>query len=226
MLAKVVLLRIGRRLSERRLHFINGLFDYLELGWWLGEHSFTGGRRCTCFEFPEIVGGVIGNAPALYLQFGADDRTMADRWAAALPHAATRLDVFEPRGSATWLPARGRGHAWESQGACRPPLRPADSRIRVHIGSISERLARYEWPTRADAPVIAIFDTDYYPTTKAALEYLSSRLPPQTYLLFDQLNHRADELRAFHEFLMETDARFELFAANRELSCVVFRRTA
>jgi hypothetical protein len=39
-----------------------------------------------------------------------------------------------------------------------------------------------------------------------------------------RLEHRADELRAFHEYLLDSGARFALTARNSEFSCVAFGR--
>jgi hypothetical protein len=96
-----------------------------------------------------------------------------------------------------------------------------DPRGEYFSGALVDLLAGYEWP-EAEV-VVAVFDTDHYATTKAALDFIGPRLPTEAYLFFDQLNHRADELRAFHEFLEESGRSFDLFAGNRELSCIAFR---
>ena len=229
-LAKLTLLRAGARASERALHLINGVFDYVELGWWLNDHGFRGDhRRASCSEIPPLVSAALDDRPVVYLQFGADDADLARCWAKALAHAGAQLALFAPPTAGDrWLPARGRGHTWGGQQSSTARSRAAlaaDDRVRVLADApLPELLASYVWDH--DLPLVAVFDTDYYPTTKLALDFVRDRLPEEAFLFFDQLNHRADELRAFHEFLMETDARFELFAANPELSCAVFRRIA
>jgi hypothetical protein len=99
-----------------------------------------------------------------------------------------------------------------------------DERIRYFADNSQNLLNAYEWtdPER----VVAVFDTDLYATTKVGLDLIGERLPVGSYLFFDQLNHRADELRAFHEFLLGSGMTFELFASNREVSCAAFRRKA
>jgi len=229
-LAKLAMVTIGARVSERTLHVLNGLFDYVELGWWLHAQGFSGGLRLpSCFEIPTAVAAEVGHRPVHYLQVGADDVTMAMRWGRVLSHEDTRLTVLAPPTTGDrWLPGRGHGHAWEFQGSVgRDPAQAASGDRRIDVlgnAPLGRLLERYEWPEAL--PLVAVFDTDHYATTKRALDFLGVRMPPTTYLFFDQLNHRADELRAFHEFLAETNARFEIFAANRELSCVVFRRRA
>jgi hypothetical protein len=196
----------------------------------LNRHGFAGGLRLeSCFEIPSVVAADLGDGSVAYLQFGADDAGMAARWARVLADSGSTFTVFAPPSAGDrWLPARGHGHAWAFPHSVGNDPRAAvqhDQRVRVLADApLRELFAQHEWSE--ELPLVAVFDIDYYPTTKLALDLVRGRMPPTTYLFFDQLNHRADELRAFHEFLMETDARFELFAANRELSCVVFRRTA
>ena len=230
-LTKVALLRAGSRSSEKTIHYLNALFDYAELGWWLRSHEFSGGfRLSSCLDMPGVIAADVGVRPVLYIQFGAEDEDMAPRWAHALRHPETRLHVFDAAEDrqGQWLPARGRGHWWESQRSTRSA--PADEKARLEAldprgeyfsGALPDLFAGYEWP-EAEI-VVAVFDTDHYGTTKAALDFIGPRLPTQAYLFFDQLNHRADELRAFHEFLEESGRSFDLFAGNRELSCIAFR---
>ena len=232
LLSKRALLRLGARSSEKTLHYINGLLDYLELGWWLRRHGFSGGvtlPSCAAV-YAEIAAGV-GKRPVLYLQFGADDPLVVERWAKLLPSPEARLHVFAPTGdnARAWIPARGRGHRWEDPvGAAAADPQPSnrlsrdDARVRHFEGPIETMLDSYEW----DDPeiVIAMFDTDFYTSTIAALGFVGERLPIGSYLFFDQLNHRADELRALHEFLLDSRHTFEAFAHNREFSCVAIRR--
>lgn len=232
-LAKVTLLKLGAASSEKTIHYLNGLFDYIELGWWLRERGFTRGiRLSSCFEVFGAIATEVGDRPVLYLQFGVEDAAIVSRWASLLCHPETKLHVFDPADGRfdTWLPARGRGHLWESRdsitggGAAVRRLVQKDQRIRHFEGDFQNLLHGYEW---ANAEVVvAVFDTDVYSATKIALDFVGHRLLVGSYLFFDQLNHRADELRAFHEFLLDSGMAFELFAGNRELSCVAFRRQA
>jgi hypothetical protein len=222
---KIALLRAGARSSEKLLHYLNAPFEYAELGWWLRGHGFSGGLRLrSCSDIPDAVAADVGNRPVTYFQFGADDAKLVGRWASLLGHTETSFDVFDAaddrRGE--WLPGRGRGHWWDSTaGPTLADTSASDPRIVRHAGRLVDLLAQHERSTAS--VLVAVFDTDHYATTKAALDFIGPRLPTQAYLFFDQLNHRADELRAFHEFLEETGTSFDLFAGNRELSCVAFR---
>lgn len=226
-LAKMALSKLGAHSSEKTIHYVNGLLDYVEMGWWLRRRGLAGRglRLPSCFDVPCAVASEIGDAPVLYLQFGAEDPAFVEVWARALRHPDTRLNVFDAGDpyAGKWLPSRGRGHLWESpvptEGAGR---KDSDPRIAHFSGDFREQLARLAWPAN-ETTVVAVFDTDRYTTTKAALDLIAPNLPPHSYLFFDQLNHRADELRAFHEFLEETGKSFDLFAGNRELSCIAFR---
>ena len=71
-----------------------------------------------------------------------------------------------------------------------------------------------------------MLDADLYSSTATVLEFVADRLKPGSYLYFDQFHHRADELRAFSEFLDENPSSFELAAATLDLASVAFRCVA
>ena len=232
-LAKRSLLRMGARAGERTIHYLNGALEYLELGHWLEAQGFSGGVRvASCFDVFEPIAEEVAESEVLYLQFGAVDAGMVERWGRLLRNPASRLDVFAPVDTFAdvWLPVRGRGHTWESTPRADAvagvrSLLPRDPRVRLFEGEpLAVLLGSYEWP--AAEVVVASFDTDHYATTKVGLDELGGRLPIGSYVFFDQLNHRGDELRALHEFLLESGAAFELVAANEVLSCAAFRRVA
>lgn len=227
------LLKIGARASENTLHYVNGLLDYFELGWWLRNRNFIATTLvASSTAIFDLMGAEVALAPVLYLQFGVEDARIPARWSELLRNAASRLHIFDPvdgRGD-VWLPARGRGHFWtypattESKaGAATRQLVEADPRMRYFAGDFRSVPSAYE--PRERETVVAIFDTDLYSSTRLALDLVGENLPVGSFLFFDQVNHRADELRAFHEFLLESEAEFELFAANHVMSCAAFRRT-
>ena len=55
-----------------------------------------------------------------------------------------------------------------------------------------------------------------------ALRHVRASLRPGSILYFDEFNHRADELRAFDEFLTDSGLTFELFGATADLAHVAF----
>ncbi len=105
-LSKRTLLRLGAGSSEKTIHHLNGLLDYIELGWWLRKRGFSQGIQVSsCFEVFEPIAADFGDRPVLYLQFGAEDAGIVARWAELLPHSGTRLHVFDPPPTAA--PAHG-----------------------------------------------------------------------------------------------------------------------
>ena len=92
--------------------------------------------------------------------------------------------------------------------------------MRFYKGLFEETLPTYDWP-EYDCLVVNM-DADLYTSTVCALSFIRDHLRPGSYLYFDEFNHRADELRAFDEFLDET-MHFRVVCATRELSGVAFQ---
>lgn len=232
-LAKTALLQFGARLSEKALHYVSGLFDYVEFGWWLRAHGFRDGIRVRApYQISERIFAEVADQRVLYLQFGAADPGMVRYWSQH-GNGNSTFQVFAPSydRSAEWIPGRGGGHKWSRREAAARGAGPRsngatagdDGLVGYAVGNFESLFAAYDWPPFDT--LIAVFDTDFYPTTKRGLDFISEKLSVGSYLFFDQLNHCADELRAFDEFLRETRMSFELFAATREMSVAAFRRT-
>jgi hypothetical protein len=68
-----------------------------------------------------------------------------------------------------------------------------------------------------------VLDADLYTSTATALSFVEDHLEPGSYLYFDQLHHRCDELRALSEFLDEHPMTLRVIARTRELTSVAFR---
>lgn len=99
-----------------------------------------------------------------------------------------------------------------------------DPRVRFFAGWFEDTLPVYQWPEHE--VLVVMLDADLYSSTSTVLAAVREHLVPGSYLYFDQFHHRGDELRAFAEFLDEHDLRFRVVAATRELSSVLFQRTA
>ena len=232
-IAKTTLLRFGAQLSEKALHYAGGLFDYVELGWWLRTHGFRDGIRVRSpHEIFERIAAEVADQRVHYVQFGAVDPAIVRYWSQHR-NGNSSFQVFAPAHdrSTDWIPGRGGGHKWSRRVAAARGAGPQsngaiarDDRLVDHaVGDFESLFAAYDWPPFDT--LIAVFDTDFYPTTKSALDFIGEKLSVGSFLFFDQLNHCADELRALDEFLRETRMSFELFAAVRELSVAAFRRT-
>ena len=61
-------------------------------------------------------------------------------------------------------------------------------------------------------------DADLYSSTAFVLSQLKPRLAIDSYIYFDEFNHRADELHASDEFLEETNFTFRLLGATHEFA--------
>src|SRR3954467_276977 len=82
--------------------------------------------------------------------------------------------------------------------ACR---RCSTPRVRLFVGWFDETLPNYDWPEHDQ--LVVMLDADLYSSTATVLGLVKERLALGAYLYFDQFHHRADELRAFAEFLDE-----------------------
>ena len=62
-------------------------------------------------------------------------------------------------------------------------------------------------------------------STKTVLDFLRPHISVGTYLYFDEFQAREHECKAFDEFLSETGWAFQVVAASRGLTHVLFQRT-
>jgi Macrocin-O-methyltransferase (TylF) len=221
---KILLTRLGALCPEAVIYNLNGVFNYLHVGWWLRVHGFRHISRVRSREavFRRIAADV-RDREVLYLEFGVAGGASIKLWSQLLRNPRSRLHGFD---SFLGLPhdwrLEGHPRGYFSRGG-RPP-EVDDPRVRFFVGWFDETLPSYEWP-EYDVLVVML-DADLYTSTALVLENVKHRLVPGSYLYFDQLHHRCDELRAFTELLDETPLRFELVAASRDMSNVAFKRIA
>jgi Macrocin-O-methyltransferase (TylF) len=221
--AKVALSRLGRRCGDQTVYLLNGAFNYLHVGWWLRAHGFepavTVPTRVDVFDH---IAAEIGARRVLYLEFGVREGKSMRIWSRLLSHPEAKLhgfDSFEGLPHDWTLEGHGRGD-FSTGGA---PPRIDDDRVRFFVGWFDETLPTYEWPEHD--VLFAMMDADLYTSTVTALEHVKDHLRPGSYLYFDQLHHRCDELRAFAEFVDENpDLVFALRAITRDYSSAAFVR--
>ncbi len=221
---KVLLTRVGPLCSDRAIYNLNGIFNYLHVGWWLRAHGFRPVARLRLRDdvFQRIA-AEIAERDVLYLEFGVALGASVRQWSNLLRNPRSKLHGFDS--------FRGLPHDWSLEGHPRgtfstgghPPT-VDDPRVQFYVGLFDETLPSYVWPERE--VLVVVMDADLYSSTAVALEHVKEQLLPGSYLYFDQFHHRCDELRAFAEFLNETSFSFELIAANRDLSSVAFKRLA
>jgi O-methyltransferase len=216
---KVGLVRLGSRLPERVHYELNAALNYLWAGAWTRRRGFvplqTVPDRYAIFD---RILEAAGSSKLVYLEFGVGTGDSMRYWASAHTNAASELhgfDSFEGLPS-DWILGRPAGHF--STGGTPPEI--GDSRIRFHVGWFEETLATFTVPQHEK--LVVALDADLYSSTVTVLRYLRDKVTPGTVLYFDEFNHRADELRAFDEFLAETGLTFQLLAATPDLAHVAF----
>jgi len=221
---KIALTRLGSICSSRAVYNLNGAFNYLHVGWWLRAHGFrprswVGTREGLFLQLAHE----LGDQDVLYLEFGVAAGASMRQWSRLLRNPHTALHGFD---SFLGLP-----HDWSleghelgafSTGGKEPEL--DDPRVQFFAGWFDETLPRYRWSEHDS--LIVMLDADLYTSTASVLEFVADHLKPGSYLYFDQFHHRADELRAFSEFLEEKPLAFELAVATLDLASVAFRCVA
>ena len=218
-IVKIGLVRLGSRLPERVHHELNAGLNYLWVGAWMRRRGFVplhvASDRYAIFDrILEAVGG----SRLVYLEFGVGAGNSMRYWAFAHTNPTSELHGFDSFEGlpADWIPARPAGHF--STGGTPPQI--DDPRIRFHVGWFEETLATFTVPQHEK--LVVALDADLYSSTVTVLRYLRDKVSPGTVLYFDEFNHRADELRAFDEFLAETGLKVQLFAATSDFAHVAF----
>jgi hypothetical protein len=222
--AKILLTRLGSICGEGLMYELNGVFNYLHVGWWLEAHGFR--PRVTVRSREELfrhIAADVAERQVLYLEFGVASGASMRQWSELLRNPGSRLHGFD---SFLGLP-----HDWTLEGHERGDFSTGgrapeidDRRVRFFVGWFEETLPHYRWPECE--VLVVLMDADLYAATATALRCVKDRLRPGSYLCFDQFHHRCDELRAFSEFIEETAFVFELAAASRDRSRVAFKVVA
>jgi hypothetical protein len=217
--SKVALVRLGSRLPERVHGNLNAALNYLWVGGWMRTHGFV--ARHTLPDrsavFDEIL-AAIADAKLIYLEFGVSTGDSMRYWVSHHANTASEFhgfDSFEGLPS-DWVVGRPAGSF--STGGTPPEI--DDPRVRFHVGWFEDTLATFAVPD--GERLVVTLDADLYSSTVTALRHVRDTLRPGSMLYFDEFNHRADELRAFDEFLADSGLAVELFAATPDLVHVAF----
>ena len=221
--AKLLLTQIGSRLGARTIYNLNGCFNYLYAGWWFRSRGFLGGAvlgsRLDVFD---RIAAEVAERAVLYLEFGVATGSSMRYWSNLLGSPQSHLHGFD----SFW----GLPHDWSLEGHPRGYFSTEgavpkidDGRVEFFPGLFEETLPSYDWPEHE--VLVVVLDADLYGSTATALSFVEGHLTPGSFLYFDQLHHRSDELRALSEFLDEHPMTLEVLARTRELSSVAFRRT-
>jgi len=220
-LLKIILTRAGSQLSARTVHRLNAAINYIETGRWLNAQKLRPQVRVgSAHQLFDLVIEQVADQDVLYLEFGVFRGDSIRYWSQRLKNPRAKLhgfDSFEglPEG---WNIDSPQGHF--STNGMIPVI--DDSRVKFFKGWFNETLPSYRVPPHEK--LVLDMDADLYSSTGYVLNTLESFIVPGTYIYFDEFADRQNELRAFSEFVQETQMRFELLAANRDSSKVVFRR--
>lgn len=211
---KYGLTRLGSSLSERSLHQLQMVVNYLRVGRWLKDNGFHFEQRYpTREEVYDAVARQVADREVLYCEFGVFEGYATRWWSRALRNPKARLHGFD---SFEGLPddyddpggKYVKGHF--STGGRTPDI--DDPRVEWFVGWFDDTLPDYQVP---DHEVLVLnLDADLYSSTKLVLDTLRPHITAGTFIYFDELSRPAHEPRAFTEFMAETGLRFRPVAAD------------
>ena len=218
--AKRMLSRAGTRLSERTVYNLNAAVSYLETGRWLRAHGFQPSARVAgTRQLIDRIVDDVRDKKVLYLEFGVYRGESMRYWSSQLRNPEANLHGFD---SFEGLPEnwnidspRGR---FTTNGTI-PHIE--DSRVKFFKGWFDDTLPLYQMPSHDR--LVLYMDADLYSSTIYVLNTLRTSIVPGTYIYFDEFADRANELRAFAEFLNGSKSRFEFVAATPDNAKVVFQ---
>jgi len=220
---KQCLTHAGAACSFSTLLRLSIVLNYLWVGHWMKSRGLQVLRRV---ESREQVFGVaaeeIRDREVLYLEFGVYRGRSMRIWSHLLRNPRSNLHGFDS--------FEGLPESWElsadkglfAMDGAVPVIQ--DSRVSFFKGWFSETLPQYILPPHER--LFLNFDADLYSSTKTALDFLKPHISFGTYLYFDEFQAREHELKAFDEFLSETGWTFQVVAATRGLTQVLFQRTS
>jgi hypothetical protein len=221
--ARQALTYAGARCPLTMLLKLNSVLNYLWVGHWMRSRGFQIPQRV---DFREEVftsaADKIRDQQVLYLEFGVYRGESLRVWSRLLRNPESRLhgfDSFEGLPEC-WDLDTAKGHFTT---AGQVPLID-DPRVGFFKGWFQDSLAKYVPPPHE--ALFVTLDADLYSSTKAVLRFLKPHIAVGTYLYFDEFQSREHELKAFDEFLQETKLGFQIAAANRALSHVLFQCTS
>lgn len=213
------LTRIGAHTPERWVHWLNAAVNYIEVGCWLRTRGFPVPRRFrTREELYEAVARDIADQHVLYLEFGVFEGQATRYWSRLLRHPQSALHGFDSfEGLQTRWNIDTPAGSFSTNGRV-PQI--DDPRVRWFKGWFEDTLPTYAAPVHDR--LIVNLDADLYAPTAFVLAHLELMITPGAILIFDEFSDRANELRAFEEFLDRSGKRFRLLGATRAVTHVAF----
>ena len=222
---KQALSRVGSYLSPGLMHQINGVHNYLHVGWWMRHHGHEIPARFD--DRPQLYRFLAKTVsePVTYLEFGVFQGDSLRCWSGLLQHPDSRLVGFD---SFEGLPEKWRMAADQGTFDLKGMM-PVFEDPRVHLvkGWFSDTLPPFLTAFAPPDNLVVHLDADLYSSTIFVLDRLARYLKPGTMLIFDEFYDRDHEIRALEEFITRTGMTLECLGASFALTQVAFRvRTA
>ena len=219
---KRALTAIGGILTDRGLHRLQMLLNYMRLGRWMTDHGYRFTHRTPLRDgvFKHMAED-LAERHVLYLEFGVYQGASMRWWATALKNPASQLHGFD---SFEGLPEdyddQGGRYVkgWFTTGGRLPLI--DDPRVRFFKGWFEQTLPGYSLP--AHDVLVVNLDADLYSSTIYVLRQLRPHLKPGTYLYLDDMSRPDHEPRALDEFLRESGLRLRPLAADVTLNNTCF----
>ena len=218
---KNILAYIGRRSPGSVIHLLNGIFNYVHVGWWFKQKGLHAPVICDDrMEFYQHLSSLV-KEPASYLEFGVFRGDSMRIWSGLLQNSDSTLEGFD---SFEGLPEDWRMAADKSTFDVKGEIPDIDdSRIRFHKGWFENTLPGFLEDFVPRQQLIIHFDADLYSSTKYVINRIEPYLVPGTVLVFDELYDRDHELKALDEFLAEHPMTLECIGATLGLTQAAFR---
>jgi hypothetical protein len=215
------LTKFGASLSERKMHFLNGVFNHIYVGHWMRQRGYGIPFRRPNREsvYQTLSKNIV--EPVTYLEFGVFDGTSMRRWSKLLQNPETTFSGFD---SFEGLPEKWRMAADKETFNLKGNIPQFDDkRVKLFQGWFTDTLPDYLKNFQPKGTLVLHLDADLYISTIFVLNQLRPFLQPGTILLFDEFFDHDHELRALEEFLNQTQITLECLGASRALTQVAFK---
>ncbi len=220
---KELLSRTGVLISQRQVHYLSGMLNYLSVGRWFRDWQIPIPKRCSDrFALYNQIAPMVSE-PASYLEFGVFKGITLQHWTTLLRHPESSFDGFD---SFEGLPENwGLFTPKESFDVRGQMPQYDDPRVHLIKGWFSDTLPKFLQTFHPRPTLIVHLDADLYSSTIFVLRQLKPYFRTGTILIFDEFFDREHELKAFTEFLQDEKLKVQCIAASRALTHVAFQLT-
>lgn len=218
---KSFLATLGGKVPASAIHLVNGVLNYLHIGWWFKENGYSvptisPGR----LELYQSIAAAV-TEPVSYLEFGVFRGASTRMWSGLLKNESSTLDGFD---SFEGLPEVWRMAAdlktFDVEGSI-PSI--GDSRIAFHKGWFENTLPGFLENYKPTGQLILHIDADLYSSAKYVLSRIEPYVVKGTVIIFDELFDREHELKALDEFLQSFPMELECIGATAGYTQAAFR---